>query len=135
MIHTIDPGYFCGPSAIQAITGADMQSVVLPAIHRINGSPWLSEEVIETRGHIILMVLVELGYRTLRYRHESKLGTVGSWGDRYPEDILLLYTREHVVVAHNGLIFDNFTPMGKIAQTHPFATIKVTDAYIIRRTH
>jgi len=132
VIHTIDPGYFCGPSAIQAITGADMMSVIIPCLNRTMGAPWQQEEVIEVRGHFLLMALWELGYKTLRYKHESRLGTVGSWGDRYPEEKMMLFTREHVVVAYNGLVFDNHTPMGAIAFNHPFVEIKVTDAYMIR---
>ncbi len=132
MIHSIDPGYYCGPSVIQAITGADMQSVILPCINRINGMPWQQEEVLEMKGHIIVMVLNELGFRTYRYKNHRALGDVGSWHDRYPDDIMLLMTKEHVVVVHNALCFDNHTPTGKLAISHPFTNIRVTDAYLIR---
>jgi hypothetical protein len=132
MIHKIDPGYFCVPSAIQAITGEDMLSVIMPACNRVSRAMGLQDEVIEVSITHTLKVFQDLGYRILRYKL-GNLGDVGNWRNRFPKSTMLLFTDEHVVVAYNEFVYDNHTPMGKPAASHPFSKTMVRHAYLIRK--
>ena len=134
MIHTISPGFFCGPSVIEAITGEDMLSVILPALNRASRAEYLLDEVIESRIPDMLHVLVELGYRVGEYKHNAAyLGDVGSWHNKFFDYVIMLFTMEHVLVVHEGMAYDNHTPMGCPALTHPFTKVKVVSAYIVRK--
>jgi hypothetical protein len=132
VIHNIAPGYFCAPSVIQAITGADMHSVIMPAINRATKALGLHDEVIEVYEGQILKVLNELGFRTLRYKNAAALGTVGSWGEKYPDKVMMLMLHNHVVAVHHALCFDSLTPTGMVAINHPYTHHKVTNAYMVR---
>lgn len=133
MIHTITPGYYCVPSVIEAVTGADMHSVIIPALNRIEKAPWLLEEVVGANPRTILKALNELGYTTGIYKDRKALGTVDSWTNKFPDEIILLLIREHCLVVYKGTVYDNHTPMGKTALNHQFSLHKVENAYLVRK--
>lgn len=133
MIHSIHPGFYCGPTAVQALTGADMFSVIIPALNRAEAAPWLQEEVLAVNPRAVTAALNELGYSTGMYKNRKALGTVFNWRDRFPQETILLYTPTHCLVVYNTQAYDNHTPMGKDVNGHPFSQHKVVEAYLIRR--
>jgi hypothetical protein len=133
MIHTITPGYYCVPSIIEAITGADMLSVIIPALNRQQKAPWLLEEVVAVGIPTALKTLNELGYSTGIYRNMKALGTVYSWKEKFPEHTIVLFIDEHALVIYKGMVYDNHAPMGRQVESYEYTNYKVHAAYLVKK--
>ena len=147
MIHPIPQGYYCVPSALIALTGADPSSVIVPAINRHSGDRSLLEAPAGVNvNRVAEAVLAELGYAVRRYRHDGAAGKlaarVSTWATRslrYPGRSILLTTRHsrrepgHALVVADGLIYDNHLPAGAAPMAHPFSAAIVDYAALVER--
>ena len=134
-IHAITPGAFCVPSALQALTGADLQSVIYPALNR-HAKRWglldvcAGEQMESAEG-----VLSELGYNCRMYRGEQLRAHVATWArrsaERWPGRALLIATRTHALVVQDGTVYDNHMPLGAPGAQHPFARTTVVWAALV----
>lgn len=123
-MHPISPGLYCGPAALQALTGEDLGSVLVPALNRHGSGPTLHATVTSVYTRAILAVLKELGYAA-RPARDPKRHTVARWAEksaeRWPGHALLLITSDHVLVLQDGRVYDTFTPHGAAGRGHPYA--------------
>lgn len=137
-IHPITPGAFCVPSALQALTGADLTSVIYPALNR-HGRRWgLLDQVTGEHMSAAAAVLDELGYRVRHYRGADPLRAhVATWAKRvqarWPGRALLLATRSHALVTKDGSVYDNHVPLGVEGAHHPYARSIVTWAALVEK--
>ncbi len=127
MIHPIPNGLYCVPSAICALTGADAESVVIPAINRAERAASLLEPPAGVALRAAQRVLGELGYVVRRYRHADVRARLHTWTarsrERYPGRALLVTTSGkpgHAVVLQDGKVYDNHLPAGALPEAHPF---------------
>ncbi len=139
-IYPIFPGAYCVPSALQALTGADYESVIMPALNRAARNPTLTGAVGPARLSASYIALRELGYLTRPYRNAASSGPLrarlATWGTRslrYPGRALLVATNTHALVLAAGRVYDTFTPHGAPASEHPFARIIVTSAVLVEK--
>ena len=135
VIFPIPPGLFCVPSALVALTGADIESVINPALNRAARAETLTGAVGPAQLNHMLAALNELGYdcRRARDTHRHKVAT---WAQTtlsraYPRP-LLLRVRGHVLVAFRGRVYDSIMPHGPRGVDHPYAGTVVTDAFLIQ---
>ena|SRR5579859_1255668 len=119
--YPIPPGLFCVPAAICAITGEDLLSRVMPALNRAQGNRMILGTVAGVRQHDTEAALQELGYRVFRYRKPNVRARLTTWAWRYPNTPLLVSTRGHMLVLHEGRVFDTQAPHGAPAAEHPYA--------------
>ncbi len=140
MIHPIPPGLFCVPAAIVAITGASVQTVVVPAINRHSGYKLgLLDTPAGVRPSVMEAVLQELGCRIRPYKMEAEAGKlrahVATWAirskERWPGRSILICTTAHCMAVSSGLVYDNWMPHGAPGDQHPFAKTVVTYAALI----
>lgn len=133
-VHAIPPGLYCVPAAIVAITGADVESVVWPALNRHSESDWLTGPVAAIGMSAAERVLNELGYVVRGYRHEhrQRLHTWAEWSrNKYAGRILLLATHDHAMVAKDGMVYDTARPYGVPGWQHPDAKCIVVYAKLV----
>ncbi len=142
MIYPIPPGLFCVPAAIVALTGADIESVVVPAINRHSGYKYgLHDTVPGVTMGIATKVLNELGYNVRNYRVKdgSKNAHISTWAtrskERWPDRAILVATKSHCLVIYNGRVYDNWSPHGPTGDKHPFANTTVVWAALIQRRY
>lgn len=142
MIYPIPPGLFCVPSAIVALTGADVMSVVVPAINRHGRCKrGLLETPAGVRVSVMTAVLEELGCRVRPYRSDAEAGQlrahVATWAirssERWPDRNVLVTTTDHALVVHNGVVYDSWMPHGVPGVDHPFAKTTVTWAALVQK--
>ena len=140
IIHPIPPGLFCVPAALHALTGADLVSVIMPAINRHSGyKRGLLDTVPGARMLAAQAVLEELGYRVRPYKSDSAVGKLrahlATWAkrseERWPGRALLVATATHCLVLKNGVVHDTFCPFGEAGRTHPFAKSTIVWAALI----
>lgn len=131
-LYPIPPGFFCVPSALLALTGADYQSVIFPALNRAADGDRLLDAVGPAYRAAALRVLNELGY-ACRPAREPTRRTVATWSARKYAWPLLLFVRRHVVVAYRERVFDNHAPHGPAAAEHPYARSIVEAAYLVQK--
>ena len=133
-LYQIPPGLFCVPAAIYAITGADLEAVIVPSINRHSGYKYgLHDTVTGVMMSAARAVLEELGYKARRYKDGSAgplRAHLATWArrskERYPGLRFLLATRTHCLALCDGVVHDTFTPFGESGSTHPFAKTTVT---------
>lgn len=142
MIYPIPPGLFCVPAAIVALTGADIESVVVPAINRHSGYKLgLHDTVSAVRITVIEAVLKELGCNVRLYKMDAEAGSknahIATWAkrskERWPNKTVIVATHEHCMVICNGRVYDNWSPHGPIGEHHPFAKTTVTWAALVEK--
>lgn len=113
--YHVPVGIYCVPAAICALTGADLESVVLPALNRAQKANWLLGPVggvymDDTYTAIDLMGWVARKHKDVG-RHKlftwAKLSA-----DKYVNKRLLVTVKGHALALINGLIYDTFTPFG-----------------------
>ncbi len=131
--YHVPPGLYCVPSAICALTGADLESVVLPALNRAQKAGWLLGPVDGVRTNEAEKALDDMGWHVRRHKGAGsrKLFT---WavlsGTVYRDKRLLVATRDHMLALVNGKVYDTFTPYGLEAvaggQRHPYHHAIVT---------
>jgi hypothetical protein len=133
-IYPIPPGQYCVPSALACITGAEMFSVILPAIHRHRKDPFLFGEVAGVNLHSAYKVLDELGY-TVRQAKELGRHQLRWWANRSIErgwkHPLLVSNTGHAFVIFEGRVYDTFQPHGPAGEDHPGAQTIITNAAIV----
>lgn len=135
-LHPIPPGLWCVPAAIFALTGADPESVIHPAINRHDNARGLHDLVVGTRVATTgAAVLAELGYRVRRYKGERMRARISTWAARsaarYPGRALLVAVRGHALVICDGRVYDTHTPHGASGAAHPFAGAVVVYAALV----
>lgn len=136
MIHSISPGLWCVPAAIQAITGADPESVIQPAINRAERNPDLLGLVTGVRMSVATNVLRELGWNCRRYKGQNPLrAQVRTWARRYTGHIVLISTKEHALVLNAGRVYDSWTPHGEEGDKHPYSHALVHNAWLIQKSN
>lgn len=130
MIHPILNGYFCVPSALMALTGAEPASVLIPAINRHDRNASLTDNVGAVGLRAAEAVLAELGYAARRYRKPDLRARLRTWAERsrrYPGRPIMVCTSGsnrtpgHCLVLQDGRVYDNHTPVGCAGADHPFA--------------
>lgn len=137
-LHRPPPGMWCVPTALYTLTGADIESVIHPALNRHghDKSRPLTGLVVGSSINAAIATLMELGYSTRRYKHNAH--RLSTWQQmsttRYPDRTFLLGVPGHVLVAQNGRIYDTYTPHGA-STPHPYATALVTTAYLVEPRH
>lgn len=134
MIYPILNGAYCVPSALMALTGEDLESVIFPALNRHAKAQGLLTTVGGAYLEDAERVLNELGYAV---RHAKTLGKhrVATWAKQtlernysYP---MMLGVRRHVVVAYQGRVYDNHAAHGPAGDKHPYAGAIVTYAVLV----
>lgn len=134
-LYPIVPGMWCVPTALYALTGADPESVLHPALNRHSlRAESLCGLVVGASVPAALAVLAELGYACRRYRHGNHLvGTIAVKSrDRWPGRALLVFTVEHALVVQDGRIYDSWQPHGPLLE-HPFTKTPTTDVFLVER--
>ena len=133
--HPIPSGLYCVPTAICALTGADPQTVVFPALNRHSRSTSLLTAVEGVRTWSAgVAVLGELGYRVRPYRHRDLRARLSTWVARsrkYPGRPLLVTVRGHALVIEDGFIYDPVTPWGAQPEDHPDRNRIVLNAALV----
>lgn len=134
-LHPIPPGLYCVPSAIVAVTGADVSSVVMPAINRAEGrDDFLTPAAGVYQRHTI-QALQLMGYRVSRYKGGDVRARVSTWArrsvERYPGCKLLVFIPEHVVAVCDGRVYDNHAAHGPQGDDHPFANSVAKEVYLV----
>lgn len=147
-VHPIPAGYYCVPSALIALTGADPLSVVVPAIARHSRAQDLLVPPAGVSIPVAEAVLRELGYEPRRYRGDAASGQLSArlftWAERsqrWPGRALLVTTRGapsrgepgHALVVCDGRIFDNHYPAGTAPRDHPYSGDVVDYAALVER--
>lgn len=135
-LHAIPPGLWCVPSALAAITGADVESVLHPALNRHGCEPSLTDIVVGVYRHVTLDVLWELGYAARRYKgkrrqHVSTIARMSA--ERWAGHTVLVFTNEHALVVRDGRVFDNHMPHGPTGKDHPYSAAPIEACYLIER--
>lgn len=129
-MHPIPPGLYCVPSVIVAITGADLMSVVIPALNRAGKEDWLLGPVGGVPTHETVAALESMGWCVRRYRdrdRRAELRTVARLSkERWPGHALLACTSDHALAVQDGLVYDTYTPHGALGANHPFARDRVS---------
>lgn len=139
MIHPIPPGLFCVPAALTAITGAPLETVIVPALNRHMQSQGLLDTVSGVHMHVAHAALEELGYRMRPYRGSASgplRAHVATWATRslrWPGRPVLVSTRDHCLVICDGFVHDNWEPRGVLGSEHPFARTTVQTAALIEK--
>lgn len=141
-LHRIPPGLFCVPAALYAITGADIESVINPALNRFRDGKraTLSSTVAGMSMAGAEAFLAEAGYNVRQYRDGAASGPlrahVATWAKRslkWPGRPLLVGTREHCLVIQDGKVHDNWMPFGCEGVEHPFAKTTVTYVGLVQK--
>lgn len=132
-IYPIPPNLYCVPSVIIALTGEDLLSRVMPALNRAQGNNTLLGTVAGVRTSHFEEALQELGYRVARYKKPDLRARLTTWAKRYPQLALLVCTRSHALVLHEGRVYDTSTPHGAPAAEHPYAGSIITYAATVRK--
>lgn len=141
-IWPIFPGAYCVPSAIQALTGADLVSVIHPSINRHSGDKKrdLLDHVTGEKISVAAAVLNELGYNVRAYKSKPNAplrAHVATWAkrtsERWPGRAVLVATRSHVLVVSDGTVYDNHMPLGAAAAAHPYAKTTVIWAALVEK--
>lgn len=142
MIHPIPPGLFCVPAAIVALTGADIESMVIPAINRHSGyNHGLLDTVPGVSMSTATAVLNEFGYNVRPYRMDAEAGPkrahVATWAnrsqERWPGRTVLVAVNNHCLVISDGRVYDNWSPHGPPGDRHPFAKTPVVWAALVEK--
>jgi hypothetical protein len=141
-LHKIPCGLYCVPAALYAITGADLQSVIVPALnrHMYKKNANLFDTPAGVKRIDYEAVLNELGYHARRYKDGSVSGNlrvhVATWANRslkWPNNPLLASTNDHCLVIQNGKVWDNHAPLGCDGKEHPFAKTIVVQIAMIQK--
>jgi hypothetical protein len=142
-LHPIPPNLFCVPAAVAALTGADLESVVVPGLNRhMQYRGGLMDTVVGVcTREVVPPLLRELGYRVREYRSDAEAGKarahVATWArrsrERWPGRALLMCTRSHCVVLRDGVVYDNWMPHGVRGEDHPFARSVVVWAALVEK--
>jgi len=136
MIYPISPGLFCVPAAIQAITGEDLLSVIVPALNRAQENETLLGTVAGVRSSTYIEALQLMGYVVSRYKDrvdQPLRAQLKTWAKRFPSRPLLVATRGHAMALYEGRVFDTFTPHGAPVTEHPFARDVVVSVLSVRK--
>jgi hypothetical protein len=123
-LHPVPEHIFCVPGAIVALTGADPESVVYPALNRATRAEDLLEPVGPSHVQTAIKVLEELGYRARPYKKPDLRVTVAEWAERslrYPGRSLLIRVPRHVLVIQDGRVHDTFAEFGIEGSRHAYA--------------
>jgi len=134
MVYPIPPGLFCVPSAIIALTGADLESVVIPALNRAQETPYLRGPIAGVSVPCIEAVLRELRCKVRHYKSGNLRAPLSTWATRslkYPGRTLLVCTVGHALVIADGKIYDTYTPYGEAGDRHPCSHDTVVYAALI----
>jgi hypothetical protein len=141
-LHNIPPGCFCVPAAVFAITGDDLQSVLIPAFNRLRDKKQanLHDTITGVRMSLAAAVLEERGYYVRKYKDGAASGAlrahVATWAKRslkWPGRPLLIATREHCLVVQDGKVHDTWEPFGVVGELHPFAKTTVVFAALVEK--
>ena len=142
-IHPILNGYYCIPSALMALTGAEPTAVLLPAINRHDhNASSLTDNVAGVGLRAAEAVLAELGYAVRRYRKPDARALLRTWAERSKKYLgrnLLVCTAGgrktpgHALVLRDGRIYDNHTPVGSAGPAHPFAVCVVDYVALVEK--
>jgi hypothetical protein len=139
-LHPIPPGLYCVPSVLVALTGADIESVIIPGLNRHSGyKHGLFDTVSSATMNSAAKVLEELGYRVRPYKYNAAAGRlnahIATWArrstERWPGRAIMVTTSDHCLLIHNGIVYDTHSPHGEAGATHPFAKTTVTNAYLV----
>jgi len=137
-LFPIPPGYYCVPSAIAALTGADPESVIVPAINRHARARSLLGAPAGVRMSVARAVLTELGCGVRPYRDGAPAGPlraqVRTWAARslrWSGRPVLIATAGHALVVLDGRVHDNHAPLGAEPDAHPFGRSVVRDAMLV----
>lgn len=141
-VHPILPGAYCVPSALQALTGADYESVIMPALNRAARNSTLLGPVGPAHMSDAYVALRDMGYAVRRYRSDAPGGALRArlrtWAarssERYPGRAFLVGTCRHALVVADGLVYDTFTPHGGPGAAHPYANDIVVSVALVERT-
>ena len=120
----IPVGIYCVPAAICALTGACLESVVLPALNRAQEADWLLGPVGGAYIHEAKAALNDMGWNVRRHKDvgKSKLFTWAELsGTRYRNRRLFVSVRGHAMALINGKVYDTLTPYGEEPRNHPHA--------------
>ncbi len=136
MMHSIPPGLYCVPAAIAAITGADLESVIFPALNRADKEGWLCGPVEGIHINNTQKALEQMGWNVRRYKHKlpaTLLALTKMSKQRWPGKRLLVATKDHMLAVLDGQVYDTFTPFGGEGAIHPFARDRVWFPALIER--
>lgn len=127
-----DPELYCVPACIALLTGQPLDAVIIPAINRAKRNSSLFDFVEGVDMRVAEYVLRELGYHCRYYKYLT-VQSIATWAAKsykynYP---LLLATMRHTVIAYNGLIYDNHSPLG--SQNHAYKNYAVTYCALVQR--
>ena len=140
-IHPILPGYYCVPSTLMALTGAEPTAVV-PVDRRHDRNASLTDNVAGVGLTAAEAVLAELGYAVRRYRKPDARALLRTWAERSKKYLgrnLLVCTAGgrktpgHALVLRDGRIYDNHTPVGSAGPAHPFAVCVVDYVALVEK--
>lgn len=134
-LHAIPPGLWCVPSALAAITGADVESVIHPALNRHGHEDTLTGLVTGVYRHVTLAALEELGWVARRYKGRAgKVAALAALSaQRWPGHTLLVFTTQHALVVRDGRVYDSWAPHGPAGADHPYADEPVNGCYLVQR--
>jgi hypothetical protein len=129
-MYPILPGAFCVPSALQALTGADYEAEIMPALNRAQRNPTLLDGVAGVNTRCAEAALNDLGYRVRRAKREvfrgKKLGTIAKLSaQRWPGRALYVTVDGHALAVADGRIYDTHTPHGAPGDEHPYRACPV----------
>jgi hypothetical protein len=117
------------------ITGADIESVVHPALNRHGHEPSLTGLVVGASMRAAVATLGELGYTVRRYRGDRRGCQVRTLAklsaERWPGHTLLVSTIDHALVVRDGRVFDNHHPHGPAGDAHSYARCRVQECWLI----
>lgn len=135
-MYPIPVGLYCVPAAIVAITGADVESVVFPALNRIQKGGWLTGPIEGVDVFEIQTAFESMGWHVRRYKDRARRAQLRTWAklskERYPGYKLLLCTNDHCLAVEDGLVYDTFTPYGEEGACHAFARDIITFAAVVQ---
>lgn len=129
-MYPILPGAFCVPSAIQALTGADYEAEIMPALNRAQRALTLLDGVAGVNTPHAIKALGDLGYRVRRAKSEvvrnKQLRTIAELSaTRWPGRTLYVTVEGHAVAVADGRVYDTHTPHGARGAEHPFRACRV----------
>lgn len=116
-LHEIDQKrLYCGPAAVQAVTGLDYTTQIRPLMNRIRYKRY-NQGVCGYSFKNMNRVLKKLGFLTEMQTPKDKI-TLEKFLDAYPDLLMIIGVTGHFIAYHNGIIVDNHTRFGCPANEH-----------------
>jgi hypothetical protein len=135
----IPPGnLYCVPAAIRALTGADIESVIFPALNRAQRAEWLIGPVAGVANCDARAALAEMGWDARRPKPGAPLAKpmqlrtlARLTAELYPGRKFYVTTASHALAVADGRVYDNHVQAGCDGDAHPFAKCRVAQVFLV----